>query len=590
MWVKDILEDRQGRIWFALAGGGVTYFDNGQFVQVTGEGLTTDRFNCMVEDEAGGIWLGSNDRGIFHYNGKEFVQYAGEDGLPSPTIRSVARDGRGHLWWGTANGLVQLIPQPSGKARVKILSEENGLASDNIYLTIFDPNGHLWTGTERGVDKLVLNEDGNLREVRQFGAAEGFVGIETCQKACFKDPQGHLWFGTINGVTRHNPSENERNPLPPVTQITAVNLFYAKLNQTPYATGTTDWYGLPTDLVLPYDQNHLSFEFIGVNHKNPTKVGYKWKLEGFNDDWTPINFRREATYSNLGPGTYSFRLKAYNEDGVASEEVRFGFEIRPPWWATWWFRIVAGASVILLVLAGFQIRIVQIKKDSESRNRKVLMEKQMLELEQKALRLQMNPHFIFNALNSIKGCMAANDVPAARKYLVKFAQLMRLILDNSREAFISVDKELKTLELYLDLEKLSKAEKFDYTFEVDPAIHPDLVSIPPMIVQPFVENAVIHGVTPLKDKGLIAISFRREGDRLVCTVRDNGIGRERAGELKQSRDGVHKSKGITVTEERLQLLQEGVAETFKVEFRDLQDAEGNPTGTEVEIWMPFREV
>lgn len=591
MWVKDILEDHLGRIWFALAGGGVSYFEDGRFTQVNGEGLTTDRFNCIAEDPAGNIWLGSSDRGIFRYDGQQFQQYTAEDGLGSPIIRSVAMDSHGDLWWGTANGLAYLERKPQGKVAITNFTEEEGLASDNIYLTLFDGAGNLWTGTERGVDKVILNEGGQIREVRQFGSAEGFIGIETCQKSAFLDAQGNLWFGTINGVTRHNPRENERNHLPPLTHITGVNLFYSRLHQMPGAQGITPWYGLPIGLVLPYDQNHLSFEFIGINHKNPAKVGYKWKLEGANEDWTPINSRREATYSNLPPGHYAFRLKAYNEDGISgNEEERFEFDIRPPWWATWWFRIIAGAVLILVVYAVFQIRIRQIKRESESLNRKVTMEKQMLELEQKALRLQMNPHFIFNALNSIKGCMAANDVPAARKYLVKFAQLMRLILDNSRETFISVDKELKTLELYLDLEKLSKADKFDYRFQVDSAIHPDLLGIPPMIVQPFVENAVIHGVTPLKEKGLIEIEFKREGETLVCRVRDNGVGRERANELKQSRDGVHKSKGITVTEERLQLLQEGVAEEYKVRFTDLTDAEGNPTGTEVEIRMPYREM
>lgn len=592
-WVKQIIEDNAGNMWFATAGGGVSVLKNGKFQNYhVNQGLPSERINCIIQDRRGNIWIGSADRGIARFDGNKFTAFDEEKGLCSNIIRSVEMDKEGNLWWGTANGLSKLMQKSGGEVEFTCVTKKDGLTSENIYLTIFDRVGNLWSGTERGVDKVILNRDGNIREIRQYGATEGFTGIETCQRAALRDNEGNLWFGTINGITRHDPRENSRNQLPPRIHISNVNLFYSRLTGTQYADSVTPWYGLPMNLVLPHNQNHLSFEFIGINHKNPQKVSYKWKLEPYEKDWRPLTFKREATYSNLEPGEYTFNLKAYNEDGVPTKDpVEFHFVIRPPWYATWWFRIGAGLLVILLVFGGFRFRIGQIRKENEVQQRKVTMEKQMLELEQKALRLQMNPHFIFNALNSIKGCMAANDIPAARKYLVKFAKLMRLILDNSREAWISVETEVKTLELYLDLEKLSKSDKFDYQFEVDEAINASAIGIPPMIIQPFVENSVIHGVSALKEGGLITIIFRKEGDGLTAIVRDNGIGREAAIERKnQSKGTVHKSKGISVTEERLQLLQETDLADYKVTFRDLKNEDGSAAGTEVEILMPFEEM
>jgi sensor histidine kinase YesM len=222
-----------------------------------------------------------------------------------------------------------------------------------------------------------------------------------------------------------------------------------------------------------------------------------------------------------------------------------------------------------IVWFAFRYRISTLKKKAEEENLKYQMKNDLLQLEQKALRLQMNPHFLFNALNSIQGLIIKNDQKSARYYLAKFAHLMRQILDNSRTGSISLEEELKTLENYLLIEKLSKKDNFEYSISVAESINQNTLQLPPMLVQPFVENAIIHAFTGKEDKGEIRIEIEREDAFLKITIQDNGIGRLRAGEI--SKQGINRqSVGIDVTEQRLKAHNGDVLDdTIKIE--DMMD-------------------
>ena len=590
-WIKDILQDRDYNMWFASAGGGVCRLDTGGFTSIRRPGgLASDRTAVILEDQKQAIWVGTAGGGISRIQGDSIQSWAEEEGLCSPSIRSFSESKQGRVWLGTSNGLSFLDPY-ADSLTFACITTADGLASNNIYLTVFDEEENLWVGSEKGVDRIEFNQEGNLRQIRHFGYNEGFTGIETCQRAALKDSKGAIWFGTLNGLTRHNPTERLENSRPPNTHITLVRLFYEKLDASQYADSLTYWYGLPINLTLPYDQNHLGFEFIGINHKNPEKVRYKWMLEGLESEFSPPSVRREFSYSNLAPGIYTFKVMASNEDGIWNEApATFSFVIEPPVWGTWWFRVSALLLVMLTGVIWYRWRIRRVERMNEEENRKIQLEKNVIELEQKALRLQMNPHFIFNALNSIKGCIAMNDTALARKHLVNFARLMRLTLDNSRESWIPLEKEVQTLELYLELEKLSKNDKFDYVIDLDPTLKADNDTLPPMLVQPFVENAVIHGISSLPEKGKITIQFQKQADHIVCTVEDNGIGRKRAASHKRSPDESHTSTGIAVTQERLEIMEQEEGAKFGIQFIDLEQAGTHATGTKVEIKMPFKPI
>jgi len=328
---------------------------------------------------------------------------------------------------------------------------------------------------------------------------------------------------------------------------------------------------------------------MGINFSNPDAVKYQWKLEGLDKTWSPVTNQHSINYSNLGAGSYTFMVRACNEDGVWNKQPTvLKFHISPPFWLRWWFIALLVLLVAGFVLIFFKWRENRIKATAAEGQRKLQMEKEIVELEQKALRLQMNPHFIFNALNSIQSQIGTDNDQAARYYLAKFSRLMRQILDNSRNTFITLEEEANTLENYLLIEKFCNGDRFDYKISIDENIEKDYVKIPPMLLQPFVENAIKHGLKYIDGKrGLIEVNFSEKNNVLECSVSDNGIGRKKAEELNMaSKETYHKSTALLVTQERLDLFKEN-PELKSLEIIDLHDETGNATGTQVIVRIPI---
>ncbi|RCR68032.1 histidine kinase [Larkinella punicea] len=214
------------------------------------------------------------------------------------------------------------------------------------------------------------------------------------------------------------------------------------------------------------------------------------------------------------------------------------------------------------------------------------LQQQISAVQIKALRSQMNPHFFYNSLNAIRLFVLQNDSDNADKFLVKFSRLMRLILENSRQEWVTLASELEQLQLYLELEQLRFSNKFDFSIRTDPALFQDAVSIPPMIIQPYIENAILHGIAYKKSRGNITVYIQPNKHGLDCSVEDDGVGRQKAAELKSKTVSSHTSVGLKVTEERLQLIHQQTGQPSQVVIIDKVDAEQKPTGTKVEIHLP----
>ena len=215
------------------------------------------------------------------------------------------------------------------------------------------------------------------------------------------------------------------------------------------------------------------------------------------------------------------------------------------------------------------------------------LEKKNLETEQRLLRSQMNPHFIFNSLNSIQSYISGNNALTAMTYLSKFAKLMRYILENSRKKMISLEDEVNTLQLYIELERIRFKQKFDFIIEIDPKLQPETTYIPPMLIQPFVENSIKHGLRNIKEQGHLQLNFKSNHEVIFCSINDNGIGRDQAQKLNKDIKGKHKSLGMHLTKERLEALNSESKSDIKVEIIDLKNEKGEPAGTEVQITLPF---
>lgn len=589
-WIRAITQDSSGHIWVGTASSGISELIpiDTSIYEFTiknykrAEGLPNLSINDLHIDSLNRIWIATRGSGVACIENGKVIKTI-KRALPSTQVRSLVEDQFGYLWVGMAD---------AGVARMSIYQDTlevipyDDLTSNNVYLLLLDDEQNLWVGSERGVDKVSFDAERNISTVEHFGQSEGFVGIETCQNAALKDQNGNLWFGTINGLTRYHPKNIRKNPIPPKLLLKDVRLFYESLSKTAYS----QWLDNSEKgmLSLPYNENHLEFDFLGINHSNPDKVSYQWQLDGLETDWSPQAKRTTATYPDLSPGRYTFKARAFNEDNVPSYPIlSFSFEITPPYWETLWFKSSVVSAGFLIVLGIFWWILSSIRRKARRREEKLQLEKHALELEQRALQLQMNPHFIFHTLNSIQRLIASKEPQTARFYLSKFAQLMRMMLEFSRENWISLEEELALLDNYLQLEQFSQSNAFDYKISLDEEVDPEELAIPPMMIQPFLENAIIHGITPLQQKGFIDVRFSLKKQALNCLIKDNGVGRAAAKRRKSQLSQNHKSTALQVTQERLDMLHEQQKDQT-LEIRDLTQEDGSSNGTEVHLKLPFR--
>lgn len=576
-WVQKIVCDAAGTIWLATGAGIVALKQNpadSNFTQKTfgtEAGVPAGSINALQEDPQHNIWFGTASGKVgFIKNDKVEAVFGAAQDLPALPVTALAFDAAGRCWVGTKGAGVFWKNNGRYDPFIKLKTPQP-LSSQNIYLLAFDQSGNLWAGTETGVDQIAF-EKGQVISVRHFGKQEGFSGIETCQDAGLSDRKGRLWFGTMNGLMRYIPNTVERRTSPPVLHFEEVSLFYKPIGETSFSTLSTALFdGTEGGLHLPWNQNHLSFSFQGIELLHDEPMMYRWKLEGPDKDWSPWTEQAQVNYASLAPGFYRLWVQAAGDPDALSEPVSAVFTIGKPFWETWTFRLAALALLIALAAWGFRSYVQRIKSTEARRREQLEVQNRLLQLEQKALQLQMNPHFIFNAFNSIQSLIATRDYDTARQEINRFAKLMRSILNNSRKSSITLQEEVETLQQYLSVEQFCQQNPFTFAIRVADNVDAENLDIPPMLLQPFVENAVVHGVSHLAYPGHIEVSFDLEDHTLICRIRDNGPGREKAALLREAKKPGHQSAAVAVTQERLAAIGGSLV------FRD------GETGTEVEI-------
>jgi len=504
--------------------------------------------DIFVEDETC-IWFCSSD-GLFKYNPqtKKTEFFTDENGLPSTSVMNIIKDGDVY-WVGTNNGLAML-----SEGEISTFKLPENYSSNNINFLELDKNHNLWIGTNYGLYQLnVLDKDTFLStDFIRYSNLDGLKSLECNQNASFIDSRNNLWFGTSYGLMKRAlNSENTIVSLPKV-QIKNIRLFFEKKDLSKYAKTIDEVTGLPQNLTLKYNKNHLTFDFVGIYHTSPDKVKYRFKLDGFDEDWQPITKATYVTYSNIPDGDFTFQLSATTDLKNWTEPVQFLFSITPPFWSTWWFYILCFLASIWVVWL-----IVNRSKKIDERKRvtQLIVDKsKMMKLEQQALNSSMNRHFIFNALNSIQYYINRQDRISANKYLSSFAKLVRKNLDSSLVNEIYLDDEIERIGLYLKLEEMRFQDKFDYTINVDERIEPQTIKIPSMLLQPFIENSIWHGILPRDKKGNIVVNVVKEGGKLIIKINDDGIGIDKSIEEKKDKNQYHDSKGMELTKSRIKLI------------------------------------
>ncbi len=582
--------DRQGRLLVGTGEGlDVIDVDDGNVERRIKRGprqyggISDNVVWCVNQDSKGNYWLGTaNGLNLLDsaFNPvKVYLSDPKDDaGLHSSWIFSVHEDRQGIIWIGTMGGGLSRLDPNTGQ--ILNYDESDGLPNNVVYATVEDDENSLWISTNRGISRFHKDQETFVN----YDTKDGIQGNEFNAGAYYKNRNGELYFGGMNGFNVFHPREITLNQVPPKVVLTR----FSVLNET-----------IDTDLEggevfdLGFHENVFSIEFSALDFTNPAKNAYRYRLENYDNDWVfTLSEQRRADYRKVSPGSYRFVVNGSNNDGIwSSEGTSIMIIVRPPWWQTWFFRLSTVLLVIISIWAVIYFRTRAIRRKHVVEKKMLDIEKQVFELEQKALQLQMNPHFIFNSLNAIQNFVLSNDTDKAVNYLAKFSYLMRMILANSTSPLVTLKDELKSLTYYLDLEQLRFDNKFEYRIEKDPSIDEGLIVIPPMLLQPYAENAIIHGFVNSPKHGILKIILRCPSPgTLQCIIEDNGIGREKAIEIRAQSGISRQPRGMLITRERLDILSKQSRRAHSVSITDLKDERGHAAGTRVEFMIQYQEI
>ena len=584
--ITSIFQDRSGMLWLGTREG-LSKYDGETFTTITADqGLDAQNIRSIVEDQAGNLWLGTNN-GAFRYDGKTFQNITASPDQKDNNIISILEDGRGNLWFGSPNGL---LFYENGQLRTFRLGKE--YSSNSVNFLVMDYREHLWLGTDNGVFEVNVQafyqDQGKELVMEHYTTLDGIRGLECNQNAAYRDSNGNLWFGTNEGVVKYDPRKSGLRDadLLPNVYVTKARLFLEETDWQEYTEEFDSDYGLPQNLKLPYADNYVTIDYVGIFHTNPQKLRYQYRLEGFEENWLPETQTTFATYSNLPPGDYTFMVRARRENGTWGNSAEFSFSVLPPFWQTWWFYSACGLAVFLIsyLIYSWRMNVINRRKETQRLKDK----SKMLNLEQQTLNAHMNRHFIFNALNSIQYYINRQDRLSANMYLAKFAELVRKNLDSSQVNLVYLSEELERLELYLALENMRFNDKFHYEIKLDEEIDTESIRIPSMMLQPFVENSIRHGILPKNGEGVITVKVKVRHDDLIFTILDNGIGIDTSKKNKGKFQKNHISKGMEITENRIHLMRKMTDRNISIKGPyETKNGSGLTTGTRVDITLPI---
>jgi Histidine kinase len=482
-------------------------------------------------------------------------------------ISCFSEDSQHALWIGTDGyGVFRLY-----KNQVQQIVDLNGMNVNYLYSE--NENNRIWIATNEGVFLLKLNMNISKLSytIQKISLAQG---LPTLEINCILVRDNELFVGTSKGlavlpVQNIINSEKDFSRIPLIIKNIKINRQDTLVKQS---------------YDLNYRQNNLDIDFVALSYKSDKNVKYEYKMVSENSDtlWHPVlDLHKE--FSLLPPDKYEFSLRAFDINGNPSLPIKpISFIINPPFWDTVWFKILSFIFILSAIIFYFYLRTRNIQKKEEEKTK---INKKFAELELQALQAQMNPHFVFNALSAIQNFILNNDAEEATDYLSRFSRLMRLFLESSRNKYIALSEEKTLLEYYIQLEQLRFKDKFTYQIILEEGVSLD-TEIPSLLLQPFVENAINHGlVYKNTDDGYLNINFKKENDKIICVVEDNGIGRHEAATIKNKSLKPYKSRGTEITEERLRSLELIENTKIEIEIFDKTDENHIAQGTKVTIVM-----
>ena len=497
------------------------------------------------------IWAAFKD-GVFQGTDKNLSPFL-KDGK-TVFAADIQLDEAGNIWIATiSNGLLKI----TGNRIAEEWNTLSGLGSNDLHCIYVDGQS-VWIAHSNGLDclkngafKHISSLDGMpLKEVNDILVTDGFV-----------------YLASHNGLIVLPFSADAENQTQP--KFIANDILLGDSSISIHGTRT-----------YSHGYNELKFDLSVLAFRSRGTCKVKYRLIGLDTAWSEQTGNHiEIVYNALPAGNFQFEAMALNEDDVPSATViNFGFTINPPFWQTWWFYLLVAVLSIGLVSGLFLLRIRYI-------NRKAALEHAVVSSKLTALRSQMNPHFLFNALNSIQELVLSKDTKNAIRYLGTFSGLTRTILENSAKETVRLSEEIEMLNQYLELEKLRFGDALEIDIKIDGAIDLEGTRIPPMLIQPYVENALKHGLLHVEGLRKLKLQFELENSLLKVVIEDNGVGRAKAEEIaKQNKK--HQSFSSDATENRLQSMKNAAGVSGSVKIIDLYENE-KAAGTKVVVRIPI---
>jgi ligand-binding sensor domain-containing protein len=507
------------------------------------------RVNAILEDKNGSVWIGSKD-GLRILKDNKIEHLGSKFPELNSCILDIVEYDSLLIFATKGNGILFF-----DKAKVWQVAQNDGLAANTV-VSLAISNRVIWAGSLNGLSEI------SLKNKRVF--CKTITELSSFEIHDIKPINEKLLLATNKGLveyTRNKQPEEKINPL---------ILKHVKVN------GKT----IPFERIyqLSYEENNITIIFEALSYPTGEDIKYKYKLKGLDENWIQTN-ERVARYYHLEPGDYEFNvmIKESDLDWKKSAE-KFKLKITPAIWQTAYFKI----AITLFVLS---VLLLLVKVKQASNKHKLTLRQSVYNYMNQAMKAQIHPHFIFNTLNSINKFILTNNKKSASLYLTKFSKLIRKVLEYSQRENVTLTEEIHALELYLSIEAMRLKNKFTYSIQVDSDIETSGILMPSLLLQPFVENSIWHGIQPLDKKGVIKIQISKNGPNLEATIIDNGIGRVKSDEIMQKRKLNKKSIGIAITKKRLEILAKKQNCKTNLEYTDLY-SKNTCIGTKVKISMP----
>lgn len=512
------------------------------------------RGNCLhFMSENNELWIGSRD-GLFAFNGIDVYEIFDQI-FNGQSITSIVNSNSGKTYVTTKSSGLYTYDRGTWSH----ISTENGLSSDFCTDVYIDQIDQVWVSTKRGLSYF---DENNPHSIEQLNRSNGLNSNETVGCARIDDK---LYVITRQGLEIIDLLEIERNK-----SLAKINLEDIAMNGMKVSGSNT----------FSYDENNFIFDVRAVSYKELFVERYAYQLAGYDAEMIVTN-NDKLEFKKLPPGHYDLFLADVDENGKpTTPELFYSFTIEAPFWIRWWFLLFAVGffGLIIFWIVRWRVSFLNKKNREKSEIETLIAEHRMT-----ALRAQMNPHFIFNSINSIQDFVLNNETQQAYDYLSKFAKLIRLVLNNSGENEISVEREVEWLKLYVSLEQLRFKNSFDFVLEMnDNMLENSDYKIPTMIIQPFVENAIWHGLMPMSQmrKGILKVNFHLNEEKLTIEIIDNGVGRKYAEEMHQN--DIHVSMGMAIVHDKIEALAKLNQSKLHLKIIDVVENQ-KPAGTHVVI-------